>query len=66
MKLDTEALKRQMTRKFLNGKRLSEQIGISTTATYKILKGINQPSPDTLRKLCEVLEVDPDDLIEEW
>lgn len=50
---------------FTNGARLAPVIGISKTAMYKILRGANQPSPDTFKKLCEVLECDPRDLLRE-
>lgn len=65
MNVDTEKLKRQMAIHFTNGARLAPVIGISKTAMYKILRGANQPSPDTFKKLCEVLECDPRDLLRE-
>lgn len=65
MNIDTERLKRQMAIKFTNGSRLAPVIGISRTAIYKIIRGENQPSPDTFKKLCEALECDPQDLLKE-
>lgn len=63
--VDTERLKRQMAINFTNGSRLAPVIGISRTAMYKIIRGDNQPSPDTFRKLCEALNCDPRDLLKE-
>ena len=63
MNVSTDKLKRQLAIKFTNGARLAPAIGISKTAMYKILRGENQPSPDTFKKLCEVLECDPRDLL---
>lgn len=65
MKVDTNKLKRQLAIKFTNGARLAPVIGISKTSMYQILRGENQPSPDTFRKLCEALECDPTDLLED-
>lgn len=65
MNVDTERLKRQLAIKFTNGARLATDIGISKQAMYRILRGNNQPSPDTFRKICEALECDPRDLLKE-
>ena len=54
-----------MAIKFTNGSRLSQQIGISRTAMYYLIRGTHQPSPDTFKKLCEALECDPQDLLKE-
>lgn len=63
MNIDTNKLKRQMAIKFTNGSRLAPVIGVSRTAIYKIIRGENQPSPDTFKKMCEALECDPKDLL---
>ena len=65
MKVDTEKLKRQMAIRFTNGARLAPIIGISKTSMYKIIRGDNQPSPDTFRAICEALECEPTDLLED-
>lgn len=66
MKIDTEALRRQMGVKFLNGRQLAQQVGFSTTAMYKILRGERQPKPENLRKICEALECGPEEIVKEW
>lgn len=65
MNVDTEKLKRQLAIKFTNGARLAPVIGISKTAMYKILRGENQPSPDTFKAICQALECDPRELLKE-
>lgn len=65
MNVSTDKLKRQLAIKFTNGAKLAPVIGISKTAMYNILRGDNQPSPDTFKKLCEALECDPTDLLED-
>ena len=63
--VDTDRLKRELTVNFTNGARFAPVIGISKQAMYMILRGENQPSPDTFKKICEVLECDPRDLLKE-
>jgi len=65
MNLDTERLKRQMAIRFTNGARLAPEVGISKQALYRILRGESQPSPNTFKKLCEVLECEPQELLKE-
>jgi len=36
---------------------VAERIGKSPTALSQIIKGVYNPSPDTLDKICEVLEI---------
>ncbi|MCK4664191.1 MAG: helix-turn-helix transcriptional regulator [Bacteroidales bacterium] len=37
--------------------KVAEKIGKSTTALSQIIKGTYNPNPDTLNKICEVLEI---------
>jgi len=66
VRVDTDALKRQMGLKFYNGAKLSRELGISTTSVYQILRGATQPKPENLRKICEILECTPEDIVKEW
>lgn len=36
---------------------VAQRIGKSPTALSQIVKGVYNPSPDTLEKICEVLEI---------
>ncbi|WP_228851462.1 helix-turn-helix domain-containing protein [Aegicerativicinus sediminis] len=38
---------------------LAAQIGKSPTAVSQIINGTYHPSPDTLEKICEVIEIPP-------
>ena len=66
MKIKTQELRKLITLKGLTRAGLSRELGVSTTAIYKITSGRNGASPETLRKLCKVLECDPDEIVEEW
>lgn len=43
--------------KNLKQKDVADRIGKSPTALSQIINGVYQPSPDTLEKICDVLEI---------
>lgn len=66
MKLNTQELRKRITLKGHTRASLARELGLSTTAIYKITAGQNGASPETLRKMCEILECNPDEIVEEW
>lgn len=64
MRLETEALKRLMALKYYDVPTLAKKVGVSRQSAYMWLWGKSQPRPNMLRKLCDVLECSPDDLIQ--
>ena len=51
------------TRKYMTQKTLAEKCGVSRVTITNIESARNEPSLNTLRKLCEVLDVSADWLI---
>ena len=49
-------------KKFLTQQDLAEKMGVHATQVSDWERGIYQPSMRNLRKLCEVLEVDPGEI----
>jgi transcriptional regulator with XRE-family HTH domain len=49
-------------RKFLTQKELGGLIGVHSTMVSEWERGLYRPSLRNLRKLCELLEVPPDDI----
>ena len=66
MKIDVDKMKRLLVMNGMTGKDLAVSIGVSTTAVYKVLHGQSQPKPATLKRMCETLKCDPDELVKEW
>jgi len=60
-----EKLKRLRTLQALTQVELAERAGLTTAAVARIERDEAEPRPTTLRKLAEVLGVQPRELIEE-
>ena len=54
-----QVLQKLIKQKGLTQVMLAEKIGKSPTALSQIIKGKYHPNPETLDKICEVLEVPP-------
>ena len=50
-------------RRLLTQRELAEKVGMSTGQINRIENGIHRPRLSTVRKLAEVLEVTPDELV---
>lgn len=66
MRIDTDALKREMGRNFYSGAKLARELGLSSTAVYQILRGASQPKPENLERICAILKCKPEDIVKEW
>ncbi|SHK68923.1 helix-turn-helix domain-containing protein [Epilithonimonas mollis] len=52
-----EVIKDLLRRKNISQKELAGRIGKSTTAVSQIVKGVYQPTPDTLEKIAKELDI---------
>lgn len=52
-----EVIKNLLKRKNISQQELASRIGKSTTAISQIVKGVYQPTPDTLEKIAKELDV---------
>lgn len=67
MRIDGEKLKAARLERFLDGQELAERAGLSPRSVTRLESG-DWPGgsrPSTIRRLAEVLGVDPHDLLEE-
>ncbi len=63
IKLDTEEMLWRMRHEPITGKELAERVGISPKSVYRIVGGKQQPKPETLKRICEVLRCTPNTLL---
>lgn len=60
-----QQLKIWRTRRFLTQKGLAERVGVPYQTVQRWESGQSFPRPTALRRLCEALEVTPDELLTE-
>lgn len=57
-------LKLRRLRKALTQQQLAEKAGVNRTTIVRLEAGYDHPSPTTVRRLADVLGVEPEDLME--
>jgi transcriptional regulator with XRE-family HTH domain len=57
-------LKEMRLRRMLTQKELAERVGVTYQSIQGWESGNNMPRPAAMRRLCEVLQVDPDELFD--
>ena len=62
MKVDTLELRRQIALHYHTAKSFAKEVGISSTSMYAITQGRSQPKPVTLKRICEALDVTPEQI----
>lgn len=64
MQINTKFIKIRMVEKDIaSGSDLAKLLGLSRSAVSEMLRGVRQPTLETLSKLCDVLECTPNDLL---
>jgi DNA-binding XRE family transcriptional regulator len=57
-------LKAHRERAFLTTRELADKAGIVTSTLWRIEKGLNKPHISTMRRIADVLNVHPSDIME--
>ena len=64
-KMSTDKLKQVLTAKHVTVADLARMTGLRRNSIYRILRGDNEPAPKSLALICEALDIDPNEILED-
>lgn len=63
--MDPKKLKHLITVKHVTVRDLANMTGLRENSLYRLLRGDNQPAPKSFKLICEALDIDPNEILED-